>query len=338
MEVLAIVGPTGSGKSDLALDLAESIGGSAQFGTRECEVINADAFSLYRQMDIGTAKVLPGERRGIPHHLIDVMDPLESATIAQYQEWGRLAISEVLGRGNLPIVVGGSGLYVRALLDGFDLPGTDPATREVLNLQLEQLGVSAMFAKLQSVDPAAAAVIGAKNARRIVRALEVIQLTGKPYVANLPEPVYRYDTVTIGLDFNREQLDNRITQRVAKMRTLGLLDEVRGIASPDQGGIGPGLGPTAVRAVGYYELLPVLLGAVPADAAFEQVAIHTRQLTRKQMGWFGRDPRIKWLDGADLNLLKNALNYLKTPDNRIHSTSLRTPLGSIASRHSAASP
>jgi len=324
MEVFAIVGPTGSGKSDLALDLAENLG-------VDCEIINADAFSLYRHMDIGTAKVLPAERRGIPHHLIDILDPLESATIAQYQELGRSAIAEVLAAGRLPIVVGGSGLYVRALLDGFDLPGTDPAVRDALNLQLEQFGVEEMFHRLQKVDPAAAAKIGNKNARRIVRALEVIELTGKPFVAELPPPVYRRNTVTIGLDFNRSQLDQRIEQRVRKMRDLGLLEEVRAIASPEQGGVGAGLGPTAIRAVGYYELLPVLRGELDAESAFEQVAIHTRQLTRKQMTWFGRDSRIQWFDGAAPDLLAQIFQHVKNPNLPQNApTPVRTPLGSVA--------
>jgi len=323
------VGPTGSGKSDLALNIAELLG-------RDCEVINADAFSLYRGMDIGTAKVLPDERRGIPHHLIDVLDPMETATIADYQEWGRLAVDGVLARGNLPIVVGGSGLYVRALLDGFELPGTDPVIRAELDTQLAQFGIAEMHRRLSALDPEAALHIGDKNGRRIVRALEVIQLTGKPFTAKLPEPVYRHQTVTIGLDFNRSALDSRIGERVALMRGRGLLEEVRGLASPAQGGIGPGLGPTAIRAVGYYELLPVLMhggdrhdGAT--DAAFEQIAIHTRQLTRKQMGWFGRDSRIKWFDGGAPNLITETLQYLKEPttDNAV-TESTRTPLGSVA--------
>ena len=329
MQVLAIVGPTGSGKSELALNIAEILG-------RDCEVINADAFSLYRGMDIGTAKVLPYERRGIPHHLVDVLDPLETATIADYQERGRLAVDEVLARGNLPIVVGGSGLYVRALLDGFELPGTDPAIRAELDTQLSQFGIGEMHRRLAELDPEAAFNIGDKNGRRIVRALEVIQLTGKPFTAKLPEPVYRHQTVTIGLDFNRSALDSRIEKRVALMRERGLLEEVRSLANPEQGGIGPGLGPTAIRALGYYELLPVLMHDgdrpdVAADAAFEQIAIHTRQLTRKQMGWFGRDSRIKWFDGGAPNLIDQTLQYLKNPKVTNPLTNLtRTPLGSVA--------
>jgi len=326
VEVLAIVGPTGTGKSQLALDIAQNLG-------VRCEVINADAFSLYQGMDVGTAKVLPAEQLSIPHHLIDILHPLEVATIAQYQQLGRAAIEQVIARGSLPIVVGGSGLYVRALLDGFDLPGTDPQIRAELNSQLELHGTQTMYQRLAQVDPAAAAQIGDRNARRIVRALEVIQLTGKPFTAQLPDPVYRKSTITIGLDFNREQLDQRIENRVAKMRANGLLDEVRQLASPEQGGIGEGLGPTAIRAVGYYELLPVLRGEADQDAAFAEVVTHTRQLTRKQMGWFGRDHRIKWFGGAHPELVNIVLDYLANP-NPVHpqavGRTLRTPLGSVA--------
>lgn len=340
MEVLAIVGPTGTGKSDLVLNVAESIGQIGYLTGRDCEVINADAFSLYRGMDIGTAKVLPAERRGIPHHLIDIYDPMDVASIADYQELGRAALAEVIGRGNLPIVVGGSGLYVRALLDGFDLPGTDPAVRNALSAQLDELGIAEMFRRLSEIDPAAAATIGNRNARRIIRALEVIQLTGKPFMATLPDPVYRYDTVAIGLDFNRSLLDARISQRVGKMRDLGLLAEVAGLANPDQGGTGAGLGPTAVRAVGYYELLPVLRGEVDVADGFAAVEVHTRQLTRKQMGWFGRDHRIKWFNGGAGDLTAQALEYLRNPQPAPQprrasepgaNQGLRTPLGSTLS-------
>jgi tRNA dimethylallyltransferase len=323
VEVLAIVGPTGTGKSELALDIAQKL-------PVQCEVINADAFSLYRGMDIGTAKVLPSERRGIPHHLIDILDPLEVASIADYQSAGWGAIDAVLCRGNLPVVVGGSGLYVRALLDGFDLPGTDANLRAALNSELATHGVQYMFDRLVAIDPAAAAVIGNSNARRIVRALEVIELTGKPFVANLPAPSYRHNTVTIGLDFDRVTLDNRITQRVTKMRSQGLLAEVSQLASPEQGGVGPGLGPTAIRAVGYYELLPALQGGVGENDAFDQIALHTRQLTRKQMGWFGRDSRVKWFNGAAADLVSQVADYLVDPGAAPQTAvePVRTPLGS----------
>jgi len=323
VEVLAIVGPTGTGKSELALNIAQKL----PIG---CEVINADAFSLYRGMDIGTAKVLPAERRGVPHHLIDILDPSEVASIAQYQSLGWAAIDSVLSRGNLPVVVGGSGLYVRALLDGFDLPGTDANLRASLNSDLTSHGVQYMFDRLVAIDPAAAAVIGGSNARRIIRALEVIELTGKPFVANLPPPSYRHNTVTIGLDFDRPTLDNRITHRVTNMRSQGLLAEVAQLASSSQGGAGVGLGPTAIRAVGYYELLPVLQGTTSESDAFDQIAVHTRQLTRKQMGWFGRDSRVKWFDGAAEDLVFRVVDYLAAPGVAPQTAVelVRTPLGS----------
>ena len=298
---------------------------------QECEVINADAFSLYWGMDVGTAKVLPLERRGVPHHLVDILDPMEPASIAHYQSLGWSVIDDVIQRGHLPIVVGGSGLYVRALLDGFDLPGTDAALRAKLNEQLTQLGTEGMYRRLLAVDPEAALAIGNSNARRIIRALEVIELTGKPFIAKLPTPTYRKPTITIGLDFSRELLDNRISHRVAKMREQGLLSEVRKLASPAQGGVGAGLGPTAIRAVGYYELLPVLQGELTEESGFAQVVTHTRQLTRKQMGWFGRDARVKWFDGGAAELVAKVVDYLAeaTPvEGQLGAESIRTPLGS----------
>lgn len=331
MEVLAIVGPTGSGKSDLALDIAQNV---AEIIERPAEIINADAFSLYRGMDIGTAKVLPNEYRGIPHHLIDVLDCWQEGTLADYQAAGRLVIDQIVARGRLPIVVGGSGLYVRALLDGLDLPGTDPLIRQALTSELELLGIEVMFTRLQTLDPAAATAIGNRNARRIIRALEVIELTGQPFTAQLPNPEYLRPTVTIGLDFRRELLDARIARRVDLMRELGLLAEVRSLADASQGGVGPGLSATAARAVGYAELIPVLRGELADEVAFEQISAHTRRLTRKQMTWFGRDPRIKWFDGAAPNLLSQALTHISRPDvvTQVEPTNeiTRTPLGSIA--------
>ena len=330
--VIAIVGPTGTGKSELALDLAQKIG--------NCEIINADAFAQYRGMDIGTAKQLPHEQRGIPHHLIDVLDTLEVSTIAQYQQAARIAVSRVLARGATPIVVGGSGLYVRALLDEMALPGSDAAIRADFQRRLAAEGIESLYAELAANDGEAAAKIDPHNARRIIRALEVIAITGKPYAASLPSAKYVYPTsIQIGLDFARSALDERIEKRVAKMRAQHLLSEVRGLASPAQGGTGPGLGETAARAIGYAELLPVLRGEVGEAAAFEQIVANTRRLTRKQMGWFGRDPRITWLDGATPHLADNALTAIDQAichpiapsDQRAGVISpQRVPLGSIS--------
>jgi tRNA dimethylallyltransferase len=293
VDVLAVVGPTGAGKSDLALDLAESV---RRF--QNVEIINADAFSLYRGMDIGTAKILPIEQRGIPHHLIDILDPLETSTISDFQVLGRQVINDVLSRGAFPIVVGGSGLYLRALLDDLELPGTNLLIRQKYEDELLQHGVENLYEKLKTIDPEAAANIGNANARRIIRALEVNEITGSPFTAKLPEPTYLFKTITIGLSFERPVLDARVKARVARMRERGLLDEVRSLASPEQGGQGPGLGSTAVRAVGYAELLPVLRGDSTIGQGFDLIEVHTRQLTRKQMTWFGKDKRIKWFDGG----------------------------------------
>jgi len=300
--LIAIVGPTGTGKSDLALDIALVLG--------NCEIINADAFSQYRGMDIGTAKVMPAERRSIPHHLIDNLDPRDISTIADYQVAGRTALSDIIARGKQPIIVGGSGLYVRALLDELELPGTDAIVRAKLQRRLETEGITGIVEELQRKDPVAATKIGPLNARRIIRALEVIELTGNPYTASLPTEKYQYQTIAIGLDYDRQILAERIATRVQRMREQGLLAEVTRLADAGQGGMGAGLGPTAVRAIGYAELLPVLAGQQSEDASFDQIAAHTRQLTRKQRGWFGRDPRVTWLDAAYPGLLENALTII----------------------------
>jgi len=323
VQLISVVGPTGTGKSALALELAQALG--------NCEIVNADAFSQYRGMDIGTAKIMPAERMGIPHHLIDNLDPLETSTIADFQVTGRMALADIMARGKKPIVVGGSGLYVRALLDEMDLPGTNAEVRAALQARLEIAGLGALYSELHTKDLEAAYRIGPHNARRIIRALEVIAITGKPYSASLPSEQYLYPTIAIGLDFNRAALDARIDLRVERMREQGLLDEVRGLASDSQGGYGSGLGATAARAIGYAELLPVLRGEFAEDAAFTQIAANTKRLTRKQMGWFGRDPRVTWLDGGSPDLLKQALSIVQQGgDTAAPSPRRRTPLGSIS--------
>jgi tRNA dimethylallyltransferase len=306
VEILTIVGPTGTGKSTLALELAEALPG-------EVEIINADAFAQYRGMDIGTAKVTPNERRGIPHHLIDILDPLEDSSIADFQVAGRQVIEQVRQRGALPLVVGGSGLYVRALLEELDIPPVDEAVRKKLELELEEFGLPSLHQRLQQLDPTAAANIGTTNARRIVRALEVITITGKPFTAKLPEQKYWLETQVIGLQYPRPVLDARIAARTQHMQEAGLLAEVERLASPKQGGSGVGLGTTAARAIGYAELLPVLQGDDDEQSAFQNIETHTRQLTRKQMTWFGRDPRIKWFSGTDPDVKTQILENIN-PD------------------------
>lgn len=296
--VVAVVGPTATGKSDLGLALCEALAG---------EVVNADAMQLYRGMDIGTAKLPVDERRGIPHHLLDVLDPHEDASVADYQARARTAFDEIAARGHRAVAVGGSGLYVRALLDHMEFPGTDPDVRAALEARVGAEGARALHAELAAVDPEAADGIGPRNARRTVRALEVIALTGRKYSASLPQHVYEVPAVQIGLDCDRAALDERIGVRVGRMRAQGLVDEVEAL-------VASGLGRTASRAVGYAEILAMLRGEIDEDEAFEAIAAGTRRLARKQMGWFGRDPRVHWLDAQDPALVDRALALVAAAD------------------------
>jgi len=296
--VVALVGPTATGKSDLGLALAHALGG---------EVVNADAMQLYRGMDVGTAKLAPDEREGVPHHLLDVLDVHEDASVADYQARARAALQDIASRGARAVAVGGSGLYVRALLDHMDFPGTDPEIRARLEARVEAEGARALHAELADRDPVAADGIGPRNARRVVRALEVIEITGRPYSASLPQHVYEVPAVQIGLDCDRAVLDERIEARVDRMWARGLVDEVVHLRAH-------GLGRTASRAVGYAEVLAMLDGELTADEARAAVAAGTRRLARKQMGWFGRDPRVHWLDSRDPDLVAKALALVAAAD------------------------
>jgi len=296
--VIAVVGPTATGKSDLGLALAEQLGG---------EVVNTDAMQLYRGMDIGTAKLTPAERRGIPHHQLDVLDVDQDASVADYQRGARADLAAIDARGARAVAVGGSGLYVRALLDHMDFPGTDPDVRARLEERVEAEGSRALHAELERVDPVAAAGIGPRNARRIVRALEVIRLTGRPYSASLPQHVYEVPALQLGLDCDRAVLDARIEARVEHMWEAGLVDEVRALAAH-------GIGRTASRAVGYAEVLALLRGDLGASEARAAIAAGTRRLARKQMGWFGRDPRVHWLDARDPSVVGRALDLVAAAD------------------------
>lgn len=296
--VVALVGPTATGKSDLGLALAHALGG---------EIVNADAMQLYRGMDIGTAKLTVDERQGVPHHLLDVLDVHEDASVADYQARARSALDAIERAGHRAIAVGGSGLYVRALLDHMEFPGTDEALRARLEARVEAEGARALHAELAAADPVAAEGIGPRNARRIVRALEVIALTGRPYSASLPQHVYEVPAVQIGLDCDRAVLDERITERVARMWGRGLVVEVEHLLEH-------GLGRTASRAVGYAEVLAMLRGELTPDDAQAAIAAGTRRLARKQMGWFGRDPRVHWLDARDPDLVAHALALVAAAD------------------------
>jgi tRNA dimethylallyltransferase len=281
--VVAIVGPTAVGKSDVALEVAQLIGG---------EVVNADAFQVYRGMDVGTAKVPPAERRGIPHHLIDIVDVSEELSVAQYQREGRTVLEGLALRGVPAVVVGGSGLYVRALLDDLRFPGSDPAIRAHWEAMLAEIGPGGLHAILAERDPKAARHILATNGRRIVRALEVGEITGEPFTAQLPadgpELVAHF---SFGLDLPREVLDARIRARVARMFDAGLVDEVRGLLA-----IGLREGRTASRALGYPQVIDLLDGTLQRAQAEEDIVAGTRRFARRQQRWFHRDPRTVWLD------------------------------------------
>ena len=291
---LAVVGPTGTGKSDLAVKLARSLGG---------EVVNADAMQLYRGMDIGTAKLLAPQRAAVRHHMLDVLDVTETASVAVYQREARRIVEELLAAGAVPVLAGGSGLYVQAVLDGLDFPGTDPELRAELEAELAQQGASALHHRLHRLDPVAAGRILPSNGRRLVRALEVIQLTGRPFSAALPPPgPARYRAAIIGLDTDPAVLDARVDARVDRMFTDGLVDEVRGLLS-----CGLRDGRTASRALGYQQVIAALdAGADPACAA-RPTAQATRRFIRRQRSWFRRDGRISWLDCQRPDLLDAAL-------------------------------
>ncbi len=282
--VIAVVGPTAAGKSDLGVALAQHFGG---------EVVNADSMQLYRGMDIGTAKLTPGERGGIPHHLLDIWDVTEAASVAEYQRLARAEIDRLLAGGRTPVLVGGSGLYVRGAIDALEFPGTDPAVRTRLEEELELRGPGALHARLAAADPDAGRAILPSNGRRIVRALEVIEITGKPFTANLPGPDSVYDTVQIGVDVGRPELDERIAARVDRMWEAGLVDEVRTLEAQ-----GLREGRTAARALGYQQVLAALAGECTEEEARAETVRATKRFARRQDSWFRRDPRVHWLSGA----------------------------------------
>lgn len=303
--LIAVVGATATGKSDLAIALARQLDG---------EVINADALQLYRGMDIGTAKVTPEERAGVPHHLLDVLEVTEEASVSAYQRDAREAIAAIRSRGRTPILVGGSGLYVRAVLDDIEFPPTDAALRERLEQRIAQEGTAALHRELAASDPEAAGIIGPRDARRIVRALEVGTLTGRPFTAFLPRPLYAdASTVQIGLRRDRALLHERIAVRVDRMVEAGLLEEIRALREK---GLDRGL--TARRAIGYEQGLAVLDGTLDCAQAIQDTVTGTRRLVRKQDTWFRRDARVRWLDADEdpggSSLLRRALAVLETQD------------------------
>ncbi|MFI7318977.1 tRNA (adenosine(37)-N6)-dimethylallyltransferase MiaA [Streptomyces venezuelae] len=282
--VIAVVGPTAAGKSDLGVFLAQRLGG---------EIVNADSMQLYRGMDIGTAKLTPDERGGVPHHLLDIWDVTEAASVAEYQKLARAEIDRLLAEGRWPILVGGSGLYVKGAVDHLEFPGTDPDVRARLEEELTLRGSGALHARLSAADPEAARAILPSNGRRIVRALEVIEITGKPFTANLPGHESVYDTIQIGVDVARPELDERIATRVDRMWERGLVDEVRALEAQ-----GLREGRTAARALGYQQVLAALAGECTEDEARAETVRATKRFARRQDSWFRRDPRVHWLSGA----------------------------------------
>ncbi|GAA2381282.1 tRNA (adenosine(37)-N6)-dimethylallyltransferase MiaA [Dactylosporangium salmoneum] len=295
--VIAIVGPTAAGKSALSLRLAEELGG---------EVVNADSMQLYRGMDIGTAKLTPAERRGVPHHVLDIWDVTEPASVAVYQRLARGAIDDIAARGGVPLLVGGSGLYVRAVLEDFDFPGTDPGLRAELERELAEVGPAPLYARLQAADPVAAGRILPSNGRRIVRALEVNALTGTAFTAQLPPPRPVYDALQLGVDVDTAVLDERIAARVDAMWAAGLVEEVRALAAH-----GLRDGRTAGGALGYRQILNQLDGLCSEEEARAETVRATRRFVRRQRSWFRRDGRITWLDGAAADITAAALRAVR---------------------------
>jgi tRNA dimethylallyltransferase len=298
--VVVIVGATGTGKSELSLNLAEHLGS----GGRAAEIVNADAMQLYRGMDIGTAKVPFSERRGIAHHMLDVLDPTEDASVAAFQSDARQAIDAVLERGATPILVGGSGLYVSSVIFDFRFPGTDAVVRARLEQELAERGPGILFSRLRQLDEAAAAAIGPHNGRRIVRALEVIEITGEPFGGGLPDSgSWWRPAVIVGLTAPRETLVRRLDARVEHMWDSGLLDEVRVLRET-------GLGTTASRAIGYAQALAELEGRLSRAEAIAEASALTRRYARRQVGWFNRYADAQWFDHDAPDLLESVLERI----------------------------
>ena len=292
--IVAVVGATASGKTSLSLDLAERLDG---------EIVNTDAMQVYRGMDVGTAKLPEAERRGIPHHLLDTQEVRDPATVAQFQTWARRAIADLRARHRAAVLVGGSALYTRAIIDRFEFPRTDAGVRATLEAELAELGPHKLHERLAGLDPEAAAKMIPENGRRTVRALEVIALTGRPYTASLPTLEYADPrTVQIGVDIDRPTLDARIEQRVDHMFEAGFVDEVDRLLKD-----GLAEGRTASRAIGYAQVASYLRGELSFDEARERTVFATRRFARRQDSWFRKDPRIVWVRFDDPDRVARAL-------------------------------
>ena len=296
MKVIAIVGPTAVGKTALSLDIAEKF---------SAEVINADAMQIYKGMDIGTAKLPLSQRRGIVHHQIDVLDPIDEANVSQYQKQTREIINDLLTKNVQPMLVGGSGLYVNSVLEDLEFPGTNLEVRAKYEEILDEQGVEVLYEMLKKIDSTAAQNILPNNARKIVRALEVNEITGKAFNAKLPEPSPIFSDVRIALDMPRDLLDKRISDRVHQMFEDGFVDEVKSIEKNLR------LGKTALRALGYSQVLSLLAGEISEDEAITLTINATKKFARRQLSWFRRDPLIHWLDATSPNLFEESLRLIK---------------------------
>jgi tRNA dimethylallyltransferase len=293
--IVAVVGATAAGKTGLSLDLAERLDG---------EVVNTDAMQVYRGMDVGTAKLPVAERRGVPHHLLDLLDVTEPLTVAEFQGWARAEIETIRDRGRTPVLVGGSALYTRAVLDRFEFPGTEPEVRRALEAELADVGPGALHARLAATDPEAAARILPDNGRRIVRALEVVAITGRPFSATLPEREYLDSkSLQIGIDIDRPTLDERIAARVQQMFDDGLVEEVQRLLES-----GLEQGRTARTAIGYREVTSYLRGELSLAEAVEQTTTATRRFSRRQDSWFRKDPRVVWVGWDDPTRVDRAVS------------------------------
>jgi tRNA dimethylallyltransferase len=295
LKVIAIVGPTAVGKTALSLEIAEKF---------SAEIINADAMQIYKGMDIGTAKLPLSQRRGIFHHQIDVLDPSEEANVSQYQKQSREIINDLLSKNVQPLLVGGSGLYVNSVLEDLEFPGTNLEVRAKYEEILDEKGVEALFQMLKEIDPKAAENILPNNARKIVRALEVNEITGKAFNAKLPEPSPIFSDVRIALDMPRDLLDQRIIDRVNQMFEDGFVDEVKRLEKNLR------LGKTAFRALGYSQVLSLLSGEISEDEAITLTINATKKFARRQLSWFRRDPLIHWLDATSPDLFEESLRLI----------------------------
>jgi tRNA dimethylallyltransferase len=294
LPVIAVVGPTGTGKSDLAISLAQELGG---------EIVNSDALQFYRGMDIGTAKLPINERGGIAHHLLDTMSIREEASVAAFQAQAREQFAQIRARGKVPVMVGGSGLYVRAALDVIDFPPTDPDTRRRLEAEVEAEGDGSLRRRLAEVDPVSAG--RNLDLRRAIRALEVYEISGRAFSSFMPQREYFAPAIQIGLNYERHALHAALENRVHKMDSMGLAEEVAGLLEQ-----GLREGKTASRAIGYQQYIDYLDSQITRAEAIEQTVIATRKFARRQITWFNADARVSWLDPTEPDLLEKALKIV----------------------------